>query len=82
MFETMERSQAASLWSRLVSGFLRMTNIVNSQRVHSNRLDLEEMPASQQKDIGLGDGRTPRGHYPAQPTAFDAARDIVLRRSL
>jgi hypothetical protein len=50
-------------------------------RSRSNPLHLDEMPGSQLQDIGLCDGRRARHGLP-QKTAFDAARDAMLRRSL
>jgi hypothetical protein len=50
-------------------------------RPRSNALHLEEMSGSQLQDIGFCDGRQTRHGLPHK-TAFDAARDAMLRRPL
>jgi hypothetical protein len=47
--------------------------------VRRNSLDLEEMPQSWQRDLGLLDGRDRRG--PPDEGAFRAARMIYSQRS-
>ncbi|MDO1582243.1 hypothetical protein [Rhizobium oryzicola] len=81
MFETMEGSRAASLWSRLVSRLLGVKDLAQKRRGRSNRLDVEEMPESQKRDLGLEDRGINVGRQ-RLPTAFDAARDSFLRRPL
>ncbi|SMF75083.1 hypothetical protein SAMN02982989_4456 [Xaviernesmea oryzae] len=48
--------------------------------VRRNDLDIEEMPESWQRDIGLMDGRDRR--CPAEEGAFRAARLICSQRNL
>ncbi|MGK9052000.1 hypothetical protein [Neorhizobium petrolearium] len=48
--------------------------------VRRNDLDIEEMPESWQRDIGLMDGRDRR--RPAEEGAFRAARLIYSQRNL
>lgn len=55
--------------------------LCGKSRPRSNALHLEEMPESQLQDIGFCDGRQTRYGLPHK-TAFDAARDAMLRRSL
>lgn len=79
MFETMEGSRVASLWSRLWSRFLRAKDVAEKRRGHSNRLDLEEMPESQKQDLGLEE-RGIKFSRRRLPTAFDAARASFMSR--
>ncbi|MCO5730528.1 hypothetical protein [Rhizobium sp. SSA_523] len=46
-----------------------------------NRVDAEAMPDRLKEDIGLAEGRHDRRRQ-SRPSAFDAAREIALRRPL
>ncbi|MGE6739865.1 hypothetical protein ACQKGC_06265 [Allorhizobium pseudoryzae] len=54
----------------------------NPQTGRTNRLHAEEMSNSLRQDLGLTDLHPKRGRFVSQPTAFDAARDVFLRRPL
>ena len=49
-------------------------------RKHQNSVDMEEMPESWQRDIGMLDGRDRRGA--PEEGSFKAARTIYTQRSL
>ncbi|WP_157895477.1 hypothetical protein [Rhizobium sp. LCM 4573] len=65
------------LWPRL-----DLTAIIGDRRrpAADNRLDLEEMPDSWKRDLGLMDGRDPPG--PAKGDRFRAEDLIHTRRNL
>ncbi|MGK6312550.1 hypothetical protein [Neorhizobium sp. DT-125] len=67
-------------FERLLPGFAFADMIRRRLAVRRNGLDLEEMPESWQRDIGLMDGRDRRGS--SDEGAFRAARLIYSQRNL
>ncbi|WP_117193540.1 hypothetical protein [Rhizobium terrae] len=58
-----------------------LTEMLRRKRsIHQNSIDLEEMPESWQRDLGLKDGRDRRGR--PDEGAFRAARMIYSQRNL
>ncbi|MBP2558150.1 hypothetical protein J2857_000901 [Neorhizobium galegae] len=73
-----------SILNRPFEQFMPKLGIANAIRrrlaVRRNSLDLEEMPQSWQRDLGLLDGRDKRG--PQDEGAFRAARLLYSQRNL
>ncbi|EUB96848.1 hypothetical protein PMI07_001182 [Rhizobium sp. CF080] len=73
-----------SILTRPFEQFMPRFGIIDAIRrrlaVRRNRLDLEEMPQSWQRDLGLLDGRDRRG--PRDEGAFHATRLIQSQRNL
>lgn len=51
-------------------------------QIRSNRIDAEAMPGHLKQDLGLTDAYDRRHPPRRSPSAFDAARDVFLRRPL
>lgn len=64
-----------------VAGYKRLGPI-ETECGKSNRIDAEAMPEYLKQDLGFIDVNDRRHRMARPPSAFDAARDVFLRRPL